>query len=1804
MRMHVISKAIAFVSLLALAAFHASGSPDPVMARGFNKNQVYSFEGFDSVNAYNGNLMVTVPLGREYRTNGTLSYAFVLQYNAKFWEFHNHPVGPTSLEQGVTSHFLVPSFAEVQSGDGGAPGTGAAQRMEAYPSRMNNAGLGWMLSLGEVRERALDSLKHEAYIDESGAEHPFTGNTLHGARTVADGASLTQDGSYLRLTRNSAVTRTVEFPDGTRKRFTCASPNAGNTACQSSGIGRVWQLDQITDPLGNVLWVTRSADRLTWTFKEGTLSADRHANMPADLSAVTTVREHTLYFELANELPRLKRARLAAPHGQTVDYELEYETRKLARPSGSQYIGPDQVAALNGGNGQFDVSWLRRVKLPEDAGKWEFDYLQGDPCPIGAPAGECTSFVLPPSGQFPQAPVSNHSGLLKRLKLPLGGGAEYTWGTRTFLNQRCVTGASAKLHGYRSAAVTRRQLIQYRSVQDAVNATTAQTVGEPWLYWGTTAPLILNREIGVPPQSGNPDCTEQRQYVAAVVDPLGNMTATYHSLYRYDASAGWLQDEHSLPFSRLRPDPDDASLFLSKREYKCTLPNASIPANDLLHTVWFEPAAGSGAGTPGPCGHPFKETYVRYVNQGTPCAMLGPSMCQVGDARLEVEKTRFYREDSNGLATAVLDSHSKTEFQEWNGASQYKVVQSSGTFGRQNFGNVASNDALDQRTERTNYTYAFSALPSSPWLLNLYDRKETTDPSGTQVRTFQFDAASGVLLSQRTLAGAVANDSKDLTVRFERTRDALDPAAVTTVARYAGGDERDQSEVQYVMALTKRYGETARTEYRSCNAGSLIEPRENNGIDRNTGLVVWSDPSGDRHADDMSPGGSASTTFYQYDLLGRLETIRAPGDAPSMFTYQTGAEDSVGARVEQHYSSSARGPSAQYVFDAFGRLTVERTMQPRANGGGDGCTTNCDVWTEVERAYKPNGWLESETTRHARGTTGKRTQYEYRNPSGKPWKIVKPDHSNTGIDRFVLYAYNGTRERQTTVRGLALESGNLSTVTEKYDRFGRLVEVTESSKSNTPAATRYEYDVDGKLTKVRSMEGTSAANLDRKFVYDGRGLLLEESYPELGVGVKIVHDQYDARGNAGRSETLSGGTAETLERRMLYTYDGSERILSVTDDGQPYKAYTYYGSTAPAMSRWKLENAIRFNYVRDVENSASSLVARQVDKQHEYSSEHGRPSAMTLSVGSALTARTTLDYDDFGGVERVGYPSVTAGCGTTCPPSREVRYRQSRGLVTSILQNNQNVATLDYHPNGMLWHVRHADTSVDTHGLDPSGLPRVASITTDFGGTSANWTTGTYVYDGAGNVREMGSDEFRYDQVGRLTQARIGNQTQTYGYDRYGNMTSRGTVDVQTNQLRLADGFAYDRKGNLVRMPGIQTAVSYTYDPFNRITEVSGDGQGRVHLYDADDERVGTTDYTQAAIKQLWTLRGMDNAVLRELTKTGTGALSWSRDYVHRPGGLLAQITPTETLHFHLDHLGTPRRASKPSSNPASNGAQAGAWNYFPFGEAIVADPNAPRLRFTGHERDDDGTVAQTTDLDYMHARYYRPVSGRFLSIDPVLNVTEAVGEPQLWNRYSYVTNNPMSSTDPDGRYRTFYKEKKLSDVGNPPPLIKTVFAIQGGLLMLPAGGAVLRGGMVAHRTNQAVAGSELAQTAVIYKGGKGLIGAAVGGAIEYYRESDPDKKVASALKGAAVGALLGLGVPDKSVAMAEEMVTGAAALGALYTGTAAGQMQDGLAPQNASPCAPMCPPVLGTSETPAQRLQNRRILESYNAQARGSESQ
>jgi len=120
----------------------------------------------------------------------------------------------------------------------------------------------------------------------------------------------------------------------------------------------------------------------------------------------------------------------------------------------------------------------------------------------------------------------------------------------------------------------------------------------------------------------------------------------------------------------------------------------------------------------------------------------------------------------------------------------------------------------------------------------------------------------------------------------------------------------------------------------------------------------------------------------------------------------------------------------------------------------------------------------------------------------------------------------------------------------------------------------------------------------------------------------------------------------------------------------------------------------------------------------------------------------------------------------------------------------------------------------------------------------------------------------------------------------------------------------------------------------------------------------------------------------------------------------LGQVAATETItYYHTDILGSPIAATDKDGNVL--------WreNYKPYGERLKDDAMAKASEnsvwYTGHAED------RETDLIYMGARWYDPVLGRFMGIDPV---GVDLNNVHSFNRYAYANNNPYAFVDPDGR--------------------------------------------------------------------------------------------------------------------------------------------------------------------------------------------
>lgn len=204
-----------------------------------------------------------------------------------------------------------------------------------------------------------------------------------------------------------------------------------------------------------------------------------------------------------------------------------------------------------------------------------------------------------------------------------------------------------------------------------------------------------------------------------------------------------------------------------------------------------------------------------------------------------------------------------------------------------------------------------------------------------------------------------------------------------------------------------------------------------------------------------------------------------------------------------------------------------------------------------------------------------------------------------------------------------------------------------------------------------------------------------------------------------------------------------------------------------------------------------------------------------------------------------------------------------------------------------------------------------------------------------------------------------------------------------------SQGYSYDSGGNTTADPSGRTFV---YDAENKQTSVSnGSGSIGQYWYDGDGKR----------IKKIVPATG----------ETTVFVYDASGKLVAEYSTIVANSTDAKVSYLTSDTLGSPR------INTDQNGAIIARHDYMPFGEEIATsqrtgngyNDDTVRKQFTGYERDGE------TDLDFAQARYFDAGFGRFSSPDDFKNDSD-VRDPQSWNKYVYVRNNPTSLIDPSGQ--------------------------------------------------------------------------------------------------------------------------------------------------------------------------------------------
>lgn len=721
-------------------------------------------------------------------------------------------------------------------------------------------------------------------------------------------------------------------------------------------------------------------------------------------------------------------------------------------------------------------------------------------------------------------------------------------------------------------------------------------------------------------------------------------------------------------------------------------------------------------------------------------------------------------------------------------------------------------------------------------------------------------------------------------------------------------------------------------------------------------------------SDQVTLGDGKLVTIQHYDQLGRIRLARQLEDA----TTQSAYDETIGIKVQTRYVVSNPCQPASTPTCLAANSSVLGSYQLVSNPYR--ANTSSTAGSEATM-----GWTRSRNDKGGR-TIAVETFSGATLPA--PWGA---NSSSTGT---VATAYDANATTVTDQAGKLRRS-----ITDGLGRLSRIDEPDASgalgSLTSPTQATSYAYDALDNLTTVSQGVQT------RTFVYSSLKRLTSASNPESGT----ISYGYDNNGNL---------TSKVDARSITTTfaYDSLNRVTSRSySDGTPGVTYTY-DAAGVANSKGRLtstSSSVSASNVTAYDVLGRVTAGNQITDGQTYSMSYGYNLAGAQTSFTYPSGRViSMEYDMAGRMAGVrdqqsgAYYAGAAGSDST----NRIKYAAHGGVSVVKLGNNLWEHT-DFNSR-----LQSTEIGLGTSSTDSSTL----RLTYNYGTTSNNGNLQSVSYLGGGLSY---TQSFGYDVLNRLTTAveSSGGWSQTNKYDRYGNRAidlgggNQSLYFNAANQITNS-GYVYDAAGNLTN-DGTQ---SFAYDAENKIKSVNGVSD--VYRYDGDGNRIRKNFASGEKVRMVYS----GGQLIAEYDLTN-GSLK--KEYIYAAKGLLATVEPgTGTRYTTSDHLGSPRVVTNASGGVVSR------HDYMPFGEELGSGVggrttgmgfivnDGVRQKFTQKERDIE------IGVDYFDARYYSSTQGRFTSSDEFWKDSQ-IGDPQSWNKYAYVRNNPLKYIDPTGEKAT-----------------------------------------------------------------------------------------------------------------------------------------------------------------------------------------
>ena len=752
-----------------------------------------------------------------------------------------------------------------------------------------------------------------------------------------------------------------------------------------------------------------------------------------------------------------------------------------------------------------------------------------------------------------------------------------------------------------------------------------------------------------------------------------------------------------------------------------------------------------------------------------------------------------------------------------------------------------------------------------------------------------------------------------------------------------------------------------------------------------------------------------STWTYGYDAMGRLASVTQPSGDPVGYNTKTYAFEQIASPEvgldENHWRQTITEGNAVTVsyFDARWRKRLSATYD----------------------AQNPEGTM--------------RTQRFDFDPYNRP---IFAAYATRSIP-FITSAVPGTATSydalgRPTATVVDSELGPLTTSTRYLTGFQKQV-VDPRGYAATTTYQAYDQPLENTITSIALPEGVGVSiardlfgkalsisrggsygagpiGATRYYVYDAHQLLCKTIDPEIGATVRALDGANNLSWKAvGLGLTDTGSCDQSgvpADRITAYTYDRRNRVTG-----------TGFGDNSPSIGRAYTADGLPLSVVSGDTTWNYGYNARRLLTDEQLLYQGG-----VYNIAHAYNANghaSALIYPDGTSVEYApdarGDPTQVSGyaAGITHSPNGGVAgYTLANGVVHSRTQNVRGLPDINsdegvmqdkyaYDPNGNVASIIDQLEGVSTRSMTYDGLNRLTAA------HAPNvWGTATYAYDALDNLRTsvVGARNatHSYDEVNRLSLVSTNEALIGYAYDAQGNVVGRGS-----------QGFYFDQ-GN--RMQSAAGVASYVYDGLGRRVSIA-DGSNRIQVYSQAGQLLYAT--AQAESEPALSVRYvyLDGKAIAEFNSAIGSTTFLHTDALGSPVATTGTINATPTLSCLSGYSlsgnscvapGETSKAATAAFACPAGGRSTGAYcldvvmrtAYEAYGNTTSgAAPSS--IGFTGHVND------SATGLVYMQQRYYDPIAGRFISLDPV---TADADSGSAFNRFKYANNNPYRYTDPDGR--------------------------------------------------------------------------------------------------------------------------------------------------------------------------------------------